>query len=537
MDKTHSVFSLRIIKAKYDYCHPYKDFKEKKTRGSGFSIDIQNGLVLTNFHVIENAISINGRLMKTGKKDISMNVIGTCREKDLALLKINDMSLISNENIADLKFGDSMKLQPGETVIALGYPYESEDVKITSGLFSGFGVSDPDEKGLVNKEDSYDRCPTYLQISAPVNPGYSGGPLLNSKGEVIGIISSGYDGAQNIGYAIPSRTFLVIYPYLLKNLIVKMPNAGFSFCSTNRELMKLLTGTSSTYGIYVKDVTSDTCFDLLERGDIIRRLDYKDIFWGMKSDNKTLLKDFSDSDLEKGNLVTIFFDRFGISTKIGKLKNPNEINDDKLEFETIFTDRKMNLNQIMDMIPIGSELTLNICRRTEQNGELIPTWYKLNTKYSCVENNKERIIYAVPRWKSLQYEIFAGCCFTTLYKQHFSPSLDLDIDSSKDFNKYSVLITTIFPDSSASKTQSLRVGNIINRLVCYDNQWNTVIDQEIYDIADLKKNLTITKDKKAEYLQLFTSDHVTFIISISTMIQEDKYILQNFNIRHKYFFD
>lgn len=572
MDKSNAVLSLRVVKGKYDYCKPYRDCKEKSSRGSGFILDIKEGIVVTNFHVIENAISINGRLPSLGQKDISLCVLGTCREKDVALLKINDLNMLADESIPSLKFADSMMCQPGEPVIALGYPYDSERVKMTTGIFSGMGVaditSDDNKNGIVEKEDSYNRPPTYLQISAPINPGYSGGPLLNYKGEVIGINSAGYEGAQNIGYAIPSRVFAVIFPQLLKNLLVKMPNAGFSFCSTNRELMKCLTGTSSTYGIYVTSVDPDTCFDLLEKGDIIRRLDYRDIFWKISSKDSSkeikgklekeenFLRNFTDGDLEKGTLVTVFFDRFGLSTKIGKLKNPDEVDDDKLEFEVVFTDRKMNLNEIMDIIPIGTELTLNICRlgRNEDN-KIVPSWYKLNTKYTPHETNKERIRYALPGWSNSSnsnslttqnFEIFAGCCFMNLCKQHFfSSNGGLNIDSSKDFTKYHVIISHIFPDSSVAKTQSLYPGNIVTRLCGYNGNWELETEKEIYTLEDVKNFLHCIKKKNLdklckvsiEYLQIHTSDDRTCFVSVNIAIQEDISILKNFNVRCKYFFE
>ena len=225
----NSVLQLKVIRAIYKPDRPYGDPNDKTTSGSAFIIDIDRGYVGTNAHVVSNAISITGRIPKLGKRDLSLELIGICREKDLALCKIHhdDIKLITRglnkEQILNLnmKFGDNMELKETDEVMTIGYPMGQESIKYTTGIVSGFETKNGDEFG--NVEDAKHRSPTYIQITAAVNPGNSGGPLLNRKGEIVGINAAGYLFAQNIGYAIPSRTFLSIYCELVKGTVVKMP--------------------------------------------------------------------------------------------------------------------------------------------------------------------------------------------------------------------------------------------------------------------------------------------------------------------------
>lgn len=523
----NSVLSLRVIKAIYRPDRPYLNPTDKEIKGSAFIIDIEKGLVVTNAHIVGNAISIIGRLPILGRRDISLELLGICREKDLAICKILDLSLVTSAfskgdlNKLNLKFGDSMEVKAEDIVTALGYPLDSSNIKITNGLVSGFEILD-DNKTLNEIEDSFLRSPSYIQISAPINHGNSGGPLLNRKGEVIGIITSGYPEAQNIGYAIPSRTFLAIYNELINNQVVDLPTLGLEWSRTNRELMKKQTGTSSTYGIYVRKIYPDSCFDLLEKGDIIRRIDYLDMFWDERGNSKS---PFSLDSLKlNGVLVTIFLDRFGLTTKICKLKNPDESDDAKIEFEKILTERKMELSEVMDMVPIGTDITINLCRAG--------SWYKLKSKY--ISTPSERIPRVYPRITPYQYEIFAGLCLTNLDSSHFEIFENLSSFEQDPINRYRryVIIVQVFSESSAGKSQILKAGHLIKSILAYDKNLELIADSNriISSLDDVHHILHL----RPTQLQITTTDDSTFLISTSTISKEDKDIISNYKINHKY---
>lgn len=533
MEKSNSVIKLIVTKAIHNFKRPYQNFRDSESIGTGFLVNLIKGYVLTNAHVVSDCISIVGRIPKMGKRDISLELIGICREKDLAILKIlsSDLELITNGMSAiemealNLKFADSMSVKAGDTVKTIGYPLDSSNVKVTTGIVSGFEI----DKKNSDREDTISRSPCYIQISAAINPGNSGGPLLNSLGEVIGINAAGYLYAQNIGYAIPSRTFLAIYPELLKTGIVNMPTLALDWCKTNREIMKKQTGSSSTYGIYVRRVFPDTCCDVLEKGDIIRRIDYVDNFW--KANGESNRTSFNLIENKETTLVTVFIDRFGMSTKIGKLKNPNEADESKIEFEKIFTDRKMEISEIMDMVPVGNDIMLNMCRF---NDEGKPTWYMLKTKYMYTPN--ERIPYLFPTITPIDYEIFAGLCITNLNMNVMKEFKELKCYRNDLNNLYKpqVIIVHIFPETGAYKTDSIKTGSLIKSFFGYNTNMELLKDSHraIQSLEDIRHVLRL----RPEYIEITCNDNSVFLFSTSSVQKEDSLIFQKYNITKPYIF-
>ena len=480
----NSVLSLRVVRENFNSHYPYLKPLKEEVFGTGFVVNISEGLVLTNAHLFGDAINptVIGRLARTGKRDISLELVGLCYEKDVAICKILDMALVtsglpkSEIPKMELKFGDSMKVQIGDSALGLN------NLKILTGIITSFSTEESDV-------EQKDRPPAYMETNIDLDQG----PLLNSRNEVVGIF------AKN-KCVIPSRTILCVYNEMIKNKVVNMPNLGLEWCKTSRELMKKHTGSSSTYGIYVRKIYPDTCFDLLEKGDIIRRIDYADIFWTSKGDSNM-------SDLKfNGTLVTIFLDRFGTSNKIGKLKNPDEVDDTKLEFETIFTERKMELSEIMDMIPLGTNIVLNICRN--QN------WYKLKTKYIPMECSK------IPR-VCKDYEILAGLCLVNL-----SEKFDYNFDGTSNHVRYSitnytdkytrqVIIAQVFPGTSADKTQSLKSGHRIKSIIGYTSKFELIEETNrcISTLEDVREIMKLNP----EIIQITATDDSTFMISVSTI--------------------
>ena len=154
-----------------------------------------------------------------------------------------------------------MDVNNADEVLTIGYPLGQENIKYTTGVVSGFDVIKMKDEELGLREDSISRNSSYIQITAALNGGNSGGPLLNSKGKVIGINAAGYLFAQNVGYAIPSRTFLSIYCDLIKSTVVKMPTLALEWNKSSPELMEMKTGNEKTHGIFVRKVHPDSCVD------------------------------------------------------------------------------------------------------------------------------------------------------------------------------------------------------------------------------------------------------------------------------------
>ena len=152
-------------------------------RGSGFFV--HPSYIATNYHVIEDATPTHFRLVGKEAAYWVDRVAARDPSHDLALLKVSDV------NVSELSLGNSDKVQIGEEIYAVGDPRGWEGT-VSDGIVSGI-------RGEGNNK--------WIQITAPISPGNSGGPVLNSKGEVIGIVSRGYQGdyAQNLNFAVPSN--------------------------------------------------------------------------------------------------------------------------------------------------------------------------------------------------------------------------------------------------------------------------------------------------------------------------------------------
>jgi S1-C subfamily serine protease len=166
--------------------------RQGEATGSGIVID-NNGTILTNYHVVENAVKVQVSFEKG--KNVEAKVIGKDPSHDLAILRIPTDGL----TLHPLTLGDSSVVQVGDPVLAIGNPFDLERT-LTTGVISALQRTITAPNGFT--------IDNVLQTDAPINPGNSGGPLLNAAGEVIGINSqietggSG-DGSVGIGFAVP----------------------------------------------------------------------------------------------------------------------------------------------------------------------------------------------------------------------------------------------------------------------------------------------------------------------------------------------
>jgi len=181
----------------------------QKGIGSGFIIS-DNGYILTNQHVIDNASSITVHLANV-ETSLNAQVVGQDYELDLAILKID-----SKQKYSTLVLGDSNSIRTGEWVVAIGNPY-GLDHTVTVGVVSAQGRP-------INIENRVYK--NLIQTDAAINPGNSGGPLLNTKGEVIGINTAVNAKAQGIGFAISVNTAKEIINELIAKGKVVRPYIG-----------------------------------------------------------------------------------------------------------------------------------------------------------------------------------------------------------------------------------------------------------------------------------------------------------------------
>ena len=189
--------------------------------GSGFIIS-EDGYILTNAHVVADFDDVNVRLADA-KREFKAKVIGVDRRSDVALLKVDAHGLPT------AKLGDSRKLEPGDWVAAIGSPFGFANT-ITAGIVSAKGRSLPDEMYV-----------PFIQTDVAVNPGNSGGPLLNLQGEVIGVnslIYSGTGGYMGVSFAIPIEVALDVSRQLKDEGRVTRGRLGVAIQPVTKELAR-----------------------------------------------------------------------------------------------------------------------------------------------------------------------------------------------------------------------------------------------------------------------------------------------------------
>ena len=205
--------------------------------GSGFLIN-NDGSILTNNHVIDGASKVT--VIFSSCKTATASVVGTDSVHDLALIKV-DPSAVSG--VIPLTLADSTGLKPGQMAIAIGAPF-GLDASITVGVISG-----------LNRSVRGSQLTGMLKTDAALNPGNSGGPLLNANGQVIGINTAieAQPGANGIGFAVPSSIAKSVLPTLSSGKSVQRVWIGIGYMALNPDLAKQL-NISVSEGIYVLNV-------------------------------------------------------------------------------------------------------------------------------------------------------------------------------------------------------------------------------------------------------------------------------------------
>ncbi|NLY00830.1 MAG: PDZ domain-containing protein [Rhodopirellula sp.] len=190
--------TVRIVQSRDEMAFLFRQPRlEAQGEGSGVIID-EAGYIITNFHVIDGASEASVKL-SDGRVIRDVQVVGADPPTDIAVLKIEASGLTA------APWGDSDELQVGAPVLAVGNPFGLERT-VTAGI-----ISAKDRRGVVGNVGYQD----FLQTDAAVNPGNSGGPLVNMSGEVVGINTAIYGRAyQGISFAIPSRMARDVYDQL-----------------------------------------------------------------------------------------------------------------------------------------------------------------------------------------------------------------------------------------------------------------------------------------------------------------------------------
>lgn len=226
--------------------------------GSGVVID-KKGFILTNNHVIEKANKL--KVTTTDGNVYEGSVVGTDKQTDLAIIKID-----SKDALSSAELGDSDQLKIGQIVIAIGNPFGLDGgPSVTAGIISSLTRRLQFENGVME----------LIQTDAAINPGNSGGPLINTKGEVIGINTAKMPYAQGIGFAVPINVAKTIIRDLIENgRVTNRPWLGISAIKINRELASSYRLPSIEGSLIAEiQVNSPAHYADLRKGDIIQSID------------------------------------------------------------------------------------------------------------------------------------------------------------------------------------------------------------------------------------------------------------------------
>jgi serine protease Do len=240
--------------------------------GSGVIVS-PDGYIVTNNHVVDGATQI--RVTLNDRRVLPAKVVGRDQLTDLAVIKVDA------KDLPTVTWGDSSKLQPGQTVLAFGSPFGAFRFSVTRGIVSALNRQNP-------YSDNARKPGGYIQTDAAINPGNSGGPLVNAHGELVGIntfIISNSGSFEGAGFAIPSQMVRTTVDQLIKNGKVEHGYLGINIndvTPANAQFFNL----QNASGAIVAQVTPDSPASRggLKQGDVVTEVN------GQKVDNAGALQ-------------------------------------------------------------------------------------------------------------------------------------------------------------------------------------------------------------------------------------------------------
>lgn len=223
------------------------DGTTERAQGSGFVYD-KNGHIITNNHVVDEAVRI--RVTFLDGSEVLGKAVGADKHSDLAVVKVD----VPSEKLKPIVLGDSSSVRVGEPVIAVGNPF---------GLSGSLTVGVVSQKGRLLRTEGGYSIPNVIQVDAAVNPGNSGGPLLNYKGDVIGVntaIQSRTGSFSGVGFAVPANIVKKVVPVLIEKGEYRHSWIGVSGVDITMDVAAALNLTN-VRGFLIVDVMKDSPAD------------------------------------------------------------------------------------------------------------------------------------------------------------------------------------------------------------------------------------------------------------------------------------
>ena len=325
--------------------------QQREAKGSGSGVIIRpDGYIVTNNHVVDGATKIQVTLNNNQQYDAT--VIGTDPATDVAIIKVDASGLPT------IPMGDSDKLRLGEWVLAIGSPLGVQlRSTITAGIVSAKGRSMPDGSGEFKIE-------SFIQTDAAVNPGNSGGALVNKKGELVGIntaIVSQTGSYSGYSFAVPVNIVKRVVDDLIDYGSVKRAMLGISMGSVDKKIadeMKL----SSVSGVYIYEVSKGSAADKagLKKDDVIVSIDGQKITDASSVQAKVSGYRPGDSaDIAyirngKASHVTVVFQAANATNGEVDAEGATEFYGAKLRSASEETLKALNIKQGVEIVSLGS---------------------------------------------------------------------------------------------------------------------------------------------------------------------------------------
>jgi len=447
----------------FNWIYPYKSPEQAQSAGSGFFID-KDGHFLTNYHVVRGANSVYVTVPIMGRTLLATKIVGVCPELDIALLSLTEESKKLVEQacgtINALEFGDSDALYETQPVLALGFPLGLRTLKSTVG-----GVAGRD----------FLQGHSLIHITAPLNPGNSGGPLMTQQGKVVGINTSMHANAQNYNYIVPSNEVLVVLDELYKTPLVRRPDWGMGANRTTEAHARSL-GNPLPAGLYVNYVYKNSMEEKagIKVGDMLYEVEFNGA--------RYKLDEFGD---------------VSVPWRQGE----------KISFE-----------ELLVRCRIGDPLTFIVYRNGRKR--------ELKCSFESPALHPVRMIYPEYEPDELDYEVFGGLVIMQLRENN----LDILLQSPrlqylKEIREYkrpenqfkpALVITTVLAGSVSHLSECLSPGYIID----------TVNGKKVATLPELRNALK--RSQRTGEIALTMKDRPSTVLSLEEVLEEEPSLSRDF---------
>jgi serine protease Do len=302
---------VSVVKNNIYYDDRSGPVREEDSIGTGFIINGKTGIVLTNKHVVDDANATYSIILNDGKTKYEVTQIARDPVNDFSILKVD----LEGATLSELRLANSDGIKIGQTVVAIGNALGEFGNSVTKGIVSGLNREIFASSGYFGDAEFLENV---IQTDAALNPGNSGGPLLNLQGEVIGINVAISQGAENIGFAIPINAIKASLDQFNQNGKISRPFLGVEYRLISQDIAQTR---NLPIGAFIENVVPNSPASKagIRAGDIITQIDGTQIDDGENSLAKIISKK------QVGANVELVIDRDGQSktlyTKIEE--NPN----------------------------------------------------------------------------------------------------------------------------------------------------------------------------------------------------------------------